>query len=118
MPWQAIVWILLIAIALAFQLHTVTRSDGWPSMRWLDVRSWGRVFVFPAFTWLTWHWLIQTPEMTMFYGLFAILVGLLPALILNYDDRERAVRRVRQEQEQALEQWREAQAQRRKDREG
>jgi len=105
MPWQVVVWIALIVVALAFQLQAVARGDHWgmltSSTRWLRVRLWGRVILLPAFTWLTWHWFIEPPGMTrMFYDdLLAILVGLLLALVLDYDDLERGAKRHKAERD-------------------
>ena len=57
-------WILLISVAIAYELFTVFDRDSgtWP-LTWvyrrLMCQRWLRVMVMAFFGWMIWHWVIQ-----------------------------------------------------------
>lgn len=97
LPWQVLVWSALIFIAVIFQLQAVARGDRWgqltSSVRWLRARLVGRLVLFPFFTWLTWHWFLEPVALigSWWPDLAAIGVGVVFALLLDYDDFQRNI---------------------------
>lgn len=91
-PWQVIVWFVLFLFAVFFQLRSWKFGDEWgmltSSMKWLRVRLWGRMIVFPFFVWLTWHWFMAPPRFDETWGddAMALVVGVVLALFFDYED--------------------------------
>lgn len=90
MEW--IFWLVLGVIALSFQLYSVFTGTRWgmltSSVRWLRARLWGRLIVLPAWTWLTWHWLIEPRALgtRLWDDLVAIALGIVIACYADYRD--------------------------------
>ena len=90
MEW--IFWLVLFAIAVAFQLNAVYHQRHWgmltSSVRWLSVRVWGRIILFPLWAWLTVHWFLGPflPGETGLWYVLAIAGGVFAALLVDYKD--------------------------------
>ena len=90
MEW--IVWLGLFAIGLSFQLFSVftknRRGQLTNSVRWLRTRLWGRLIVFPLWTWLTAHWFVvdKVPGGAVVWYPVSIGAGVLLALLVDYKD--------------------------------
>jgi len=92
MPVEVTVWIVLIGIAVAFQMRSVFAGSKWgmltSSVRWLRVRLWGRMLLFPFLFWLTMHWFIVdliVGDPIVWYPV-SLALGFVAALFLDYKD--------------------------------
>jgi hypothetical protein len=91
MAW--VVWLVLFTIAITFQLVAVATNNHWgmltSTVRWLRARMWGRLIVFPAWFWLTWHWFIEPQSLggaQFIDDVIFIILGVVAALFINYQD--------------------------------
>lgn len=90
MEW--VIWVLLFVIAIGFQMVSVVRGSRWgmltSSVRWLRARLAGRMLLFPAWSWLTWHWFIEPRVLASSWvdDALAVGVGVLLAFLVDYED--------------------------------
>ncbi|MCA1799740.1 MAG: hypothetical protein LC650_00385 [Actinobacteria bacterium] len=89
---QWVFWAVLFAVAIVFQLHSVYYNNRWgmltSSVRWLRTRIYGRVVLFPAWFWLTWHWFLEPQGFmgNLLDDFAAIGLGIAVAVLVDYDD--------------------------------
>lgn len=90
-------WAVLFTIAIAFQLHSVWYNNKWgmltSSVRWLRARTVGRILLFPAWFWLSWHWFLEPMALRgrLYDDVLAIFAGVGIALLVDYDDSLRTM---------------------------
>lgn len=90
MEW--VFWLVMFAVAITFQLQAVARGSRWgmltSSVRWLRVRIWGRLVLFPAWFWLTWHWFLEPRALgrSWWDDALAVLAGVAVAVAVDYHD--------------------------------
>lgn len=78
------IWGSLLAIGLIVELFTLpsghrdTLSETvWDNVRW---SNWRLLFL-PAWTWLTWHWILRKEQVIDYRDLIAIAIGLIWAIV-------------------------------------
>jgi hypothetical protein len=96
MEW--LVWVALFTVGVTFQLVSVAQQRQWgmltSSVRWLRVRLWGRLVIFPAWFWLTWHWFMEPRSLgggQFWDDAAAITLGVLAAIYVDYQDHVRTM---------------------------
>lgn len=95
---EQIFWIVLFAVGIAFQLHSVFYKNKWgqltSSIRWLRTRLIGRLLLFPFFFWLTWHWFLEPQSLSgpLLDDALAILLGVATAMTVDYEDHHRTLK--------------------------
>jgi len=93
MDW--VIWLVIFVVILAFEARALfsgrindTLSE---AIWWLRARVWGRIVLFPLWSWLSYHFFIEpvslNPQSGVWWDDFIVVgLGLLAALLRDYDD--------------------------------